>query len=104
MTEDDIIPSRTDVLSMAREADALGYVHYAGDEPNQWMFSVKQLERFAALIASRVAAEEREACAKVLDHMADEMVREMEPSTAVAWVQSKAASIRARGRHENATL
>ena len=98
--------NREDIIAMAREADALGYVFYAGDEPNQWMFSVKQLERFAALIASWVAAkasaaakeEEREACAKVLDHMADEMVREMEPSTAVAWVQSKAASIRARGQ------
>lgn len=49
--------------------------------------------KFAAL----VAAAEREACAKVLDEMADDMVREMEPSTAVAYVRSKAAVIRAKG-------
>lgn len=41
---------------------------------------------------------EREACAKVLDEMADDMVREMEPSTAVAYVRSKAEAIRARGQ------
>jgi len=90
--------TKDDIIEMAREADALGYVHYAGDEPNQWMFSVKQLERFAALIASWAAAEEREACAKVLDDMADDMAREMEPSPAVAWIRSKAAIIRARGQ------
>lgn len=98
--------TREDIIHMAREAgfkasvgktDKDGKYHpdvnaISRDVPVEW------LERFAALIASRVAAEEREACAKVLDHMADEMVREMEPSTAVAWVQSKAASIRARGQ------
>ena len=51
------------------------------------------LERFAEL----VRADEREACAKVLDEMAEDMVREMEPSTAIAYVRSKAAAIRARG-------
>ena len=40
---------------------------------------------------------EREACAQILDEMADDMVREMEPSTAIFWVRSKAAEIRARG-------
>lgn len=40
---------------------------------------------------------EREACAKVLDEMADYMESEMEPSESVAWVRSKAALIRARG-------
>ena len=50
--------------------------------------------RFAEL----VAAAEREACAKVLDDMADDMAREMEPSTAIAYVRSKAAAIRARGQ------
>lgn len=39
---------------------------------------------------------EREANAKVLDEMADYMESEMELSTAVAWVRSKAAEIRAR--------
>jgi hypothetical protein len=53
------------------------------------------LERFAAL----VAAAEREACARVLDEMADDMAREMEPSTAIAYVRSKAALIRARGEN-----
>ena len=94
--------TREDIIHMAREAGLIYWTH------NRWWMDAgefgEEIERFAALIASRVAAEEREACAKVLDHMADEMVREMEPSTAVAWVQSKAASIRARGRHENATL
>lgn len=41
--------------------------------------------------------EEREACAKVIDEMAEDMEREMEPSTAIAYVRSKAAAIRARG-------
>ena len=44
-----------------------------------------------------VRADEREACAQILDEMADDMVREMEPSTAIAWVRSKAAAIRATG-------
>jgi len=39
---------------------------------------------------------EREANARVLDEMADYMESEMELSTAVAWVRSKAAEIRAR--------
>lgn len=105
--------NREDIIRMAREAGLMGNpLAYADWYP-------ESLERFAALIASRVAAhiretefkpdwnnyrqgfadgaaEEREACAKVLDEMADDMVREMEPSTAVAYVRSKAAIIRAR--------
>ena len=42
-------------------------------------------------------AAEREACAKVLDEMADQMAADMEPSTAIAWVHNRAAAIRARG-------
>jgi hypothetical protein len=42
-------------------------------------------------------AAEREACAKVLDEMADQMAADMEPSTAIAWVRNHAAAIRARG-------
>lgn len=49
-----------------------------------------------AMIAEAVA-KEREECAKVLDEMAEDMEREMEPSTAIAYVRSKAATIRARG-------
>jgi hypothetical protein len=41
---------------------------------------------------------EREACVRVLDEMADDMAREMEPSTAIAYVRSKAAAIRARSQ------
>ena len=40
---------------------------------------------------------EREACAKVLDEMADQMVADMEPSTAINWVRNRAAAIRTRG-------
>lgn len=86
--------TKEDIIRMAREA---GFEQLAPDIED-WVCFTEEIERFAALIASWAAAEEREACAKVLDHMADEMVREMEPSTAVAWVQSKAASIRARGQ------
>lgn len=42
-------------------------------------------------------ADEREACAKVLDEMANDMVREMEPTYAIEWVRNRAAFIRARG-------
>ena len=55
------------------------------------------LEDFAELVRADAIAEEREACAKVIDEMAEDMVREMEPSTAIAYVRSKAAAIRARG-------
>lgn len=39
---------------------------------------------------------EREACARIIDGMADDMEREMEPSYAISWVRSKAAEIRSR--------
>ena len=56
------------------------------------------IEVLRELHESREAAvrAENEACAKVLDEMADQMVADMEPSTAIAWVRSKAAEIRAR--------
>ena len=41
--------------------------------------------------------QEREACAQVFDEMADQMVADMEPSTAIAWVRNRAEFIRARG-------
>ena len=75
---------REDIIRMARSDDWVADVSLKWDD-----FFV----RFAAL----VAAAEREACAKVLDEMAEDMVREMEPSTAIAYVRSKAAAIRARG-------
>jgi len=43
-------------------------------------------------------AQEREACARVLDEMANEMVANMEPSTAISWVRNRADAIRARGQ------
>lgn len=56
------------------------------------------IEVMRELHESREAAvrAENEACAKVLDAMADDMVREMEPSSAIEWVRSNAAKIRAR--------
>jgi hypothetical protein len=59
-----------------------------------------ELERFAALVRAdaiaNAVADEREACAKVLDEMADEMVADMEPSTIIAWVRNRADAIRTR--------
>jgi len=74
------------VIEMAREAGLVGGPVYA-----------RGLERFAELVRADAIADEREACAKVLDEMAEDMEREMEPSTAIAYVRSKAATIRARG-------
>ena len=76
------------IIQMAREAGL-----YTKCEVHSAVPFDQLLERFAAL----VAAAEREACAKVLDEMADDMVREMEPSTAIEWVRNRAAFIRARG-------
>jgi len=45
-----------------------------------------------------VAAAEREACAKVIDDMADYLEKEMEPDGLVAWVRQHAAEIRDRGQ------
>jgi putative heme iron utilization protein len=55
------------------------------------------IEVMRELHESREAAvrAENEACAKVLDAMASQMEADMEPSTAIAWVRSKAAEIRA---------
>ena len=81
------------VIEMAREAGFM-VVHEGEPETGAWYECfTEEIERFAAL----VAAAEREACAKVIDEMAEDMEREMEPSTAIAYVRSKAAAIRARG-------
>ena len=79
MTQDEII-------EMAQECKLIGM------RPHLDGIYSESLVAFANL----VAAKEREACAKVLDAMADQMVEDMEPSTAIAWVRSKAAEIRAR--------
>ena len=52
-------------------------------------------------INAHVAAE-REACAKVLDEMADEAEADMEPSALVTYYREKAAAIRARGTKKSA--
>lgn len=52
MTKDDIIPSRTDVLSMAREAGgALSCIAEPLEHP--WKFSESELIRFAALASKQ---------------------------------------------------
>lgn len=69
-------------------------------ERNSWPAEMEAMERQVNILTDALAqakAEEREACAKVLDEMAEDMEREMEPSTAIAYVRSKAATIRARG-------
>ncbi len=78
--------NREDIIRMAREASHTPFCYFPQ--------SYAELERFAAL----VAAAEREACAQVLDEMADQMEADMEPSTAIAWVRNRAAAIRARGQ------
>ncbi len=50
----------------------------------------------APTVAAAVAAE-REACAKVLDQMAEEAKENMEPSCRIAYYREKAWAIRARG-------
>jgi hypothetical protein len=77
--------TRENIIRMAREVELDWLIHNR--------FYEDHIQRFADL----VAAEEREACAKVVDEMADQMVADMEPSTAVAWVRNRAAAIRARG-------
>ena len=97
MTKSEIIPSRTDVLSMAREAD------------REWDCDrdmVEWLEWFAALIASRVAAAsasvEREACAKVCEANRYEGYVPPEDGAAADYYDSAsmecADAIRARGQ------
>jgi hypothetical protein len=76
------------VIEMAQEAR----LYEVRENPPYFGASEEALLRFAELVRS----DEREACAKVLDEMAEDMEREMEPSTAIAYVRSKAATIRAR--------
>ena len=96
LNRSEIIPSRTDVLSMAREAGIKG----AAVGWNAWTVD---LERFAALIASRVAAAsasvEREACAKVCEELVPNS--SLQSYAAGVWDVATfdcAAAIRARGQ------
>ncbi len=53
----------------------------------------KRLERFAALVAKA----EREACAKILEEMAEKAEADIEPSWVGEYYLEKADAIRARG-------
>ena len=111
--------TREDIIHMAREAGgALSCIAEPLEHP--WKFSESELIRFAALIASRVAAhiretefkpdwnnyrqgfadgaaEEREACAMLVENFAIDMDDE--------WVCGKAAeAIRARGENKMSTV
>ena len=88
------------IIEMAREADGLGFVHDAGDAPSKWQFTPKELERFAAL----VRADEREACAKLLEKQKYMVLEPLRTYTADALARSNqesvmymAHAIRARG-------
>lgn len=73
-----------EVVEMAIQACAFGYVYDAGDTPHLWQFDNKQLQAFANLVADK----EREACAQIADEWS---VGYPHPSTIIA------AAIRARG-------
>jgi hypothetical protein len=87
------------VIEMAREA-GLRDCTCNGEKGCLERFAelVRNDERDRAMRENAYVQAEREACAKVLDEMAEDMEREMEPSTAIAYVRSKAATIRARGK------
>ena len=86
--------TRDDITRMAREAGLVKTVDCCA-VPNKFC-TQDQWKGDINVFAALVAAAEREACAKVLDEMVDQMTADMEPSTAIAWVRSKAAEIRAR--------
>lgn len=60
--------TRDDIIRMAREAGAVP----SGDprEWDVWLFQGPAMENFAALVAAEAAAHENEACAKVIDEIA----------------------------------
>jgi hypothetical protein len=82
----------TDILELAREA-GLGTVlcHNSVEGDRVWIEGADwhdELERFAELLEAKVRADEREACAKVIENDChDDMTRAEE-----------AAAIRARGK------
>lgn len=58
---------------------------------------IDDLQRFAAIAYAAGQTAEREACARILDQMAEEAEQDCEPSSLVAYYREKAAAIRARG-------
>lgn len=100
MTKDDIIPSRTDVLSMAREAGISVF-----DTIKTVATDKDGLERFAAIAyasgAAAAKAEEREVCAKVCEEM---FRRDRLATIECEAADECAAAIRARGQKHEKTL
>ncbi len=77
--------NREDIIRMAEEAGACFEGCY-------WTATADDLELFAALVTAAAKAEEREACAKVVDANAEQC------GTAIRLIlESNAAAIRARG-------
>lgn len=66
--------TREDIIAMALEAE-IDFDFIDEDEGQIWYITLRGLERFATLIASRIAAaakaEEREACALIAETAAD---------------------------------
>ena len=71
------------IIEMAREADGLGFAHDAGDAPNKWQFTPKELEAFAEL----VRADEREA---IYDKWHSCVMADLE--NGVKWLNENAAA------------
>lgn len=80
-------PTQEQVIAWAEEA---------GFTDDDLMLRGRDLQAALTLAYEAGRKDENEACAKVIDGMADDMVREMEPSTAITYVRSKAAEIRSR--------
>lgn len=64
--------SREEIIAMAREAGAItgvkSLMNVSGDSI---VFALEELERFAALAEAKAAANEREACAKLIEGMTE---------------------------------
>lgn len=92
-------PTREQMTQWAKEAGftvrdgVIKAVHSNG----AWVAVNERLAEFAALAYVAGQSAEREACAKLLDQMADEAEQDCEPSSLVAYYREKAAAIRARG-------
>jgi len=83
------------IIALAVEAGAIP----ASDGeyfPHELVICESMFETFAMAAYQRGVRDEREACAKVLDKMADDAVRELEYSGYAEWYREKAAEIRAR--------
>jgi hypothetical protein len=85
--------TRDDIIRLARKCED---VPLDDSNSNIWVLFTEQLEHFAAL----VAAAEREACAKVCDHMKNDIYNNSQEDTqpmAHAVANFCAEAIRARG-------